>query len=224
MWFMLMVVYTQGMSAKKTKKHAKLSPKMKAVVLPIMLIIAGGAVVLAVIAIIVMPIVNPGSQRGVGADGFQAYQETGTTLGVDRIVTKDQVVKQLGDKAKSVSEVTASNVFNLNGNRTQTATYNFVRTDGASSSVYIDMMFFKNQNEQDGAKITTATMKAGQINGHDAYYMHAQTIGNDREYRLMVVNGLKVYKFAFVQPRSKLTISEVSALAVLKKLALEAKY
>ncbi len=223
-----MIVYIQAMTAKKTKKRTTktgISPRMKAVILPIMLVVAGGAIVLAVLAIIIMPVINPGSQRGVGADGFQAYQETGTTLGVDRIVSRDQVVTQLGNKAKSVgSNVDISKVFNLNGNRTQTATYDFVRADGVNASIYVDMMFFKNQNDKDGANITTATMKTTQINGHEAYYMHAQTVGTDREYRLMVVNGLKVYKFALVQPRSNLTISEVSALAVLKKLALEASY
>jgi len=220
-----MVVYTQDM-AKKAKRRVQfktLSRRTRLVVLPLFALIGIGAVVLAVITIIVMPRVNQGSQRGVGADGFRAYLEENSTLGIDKVATKNQVITCLGAKAKSVDDVAVSKVFNLDGNRGQTATFDFVRTDGNKASVYIDVMLFKNVPTMNNADILAGTGKAGTIQGHPAYYMHAQTVGSDREYRLLVTNGLKAYKFVVVQPVRNITISEVGALAAMRKLASEAK-
>ncbi len=211
---------------KQTRSKAKtkgVSSRTRALVLPILGIIAIGAVVLAVLSVIMVPKVEPGRQYGVGAGGFRAYEERDTTLGIDKVVSKDQVVDTLGKKAKSVDDMQVSNVFNLNDNRGQTLTYDFVRSDGVKSSLYVDVMLFKNTNALNEANIYTATAKAGAVNGHPARYMHAQTLGSEREYRLMVVNGLKVYKFVIVQPLQSITISEVAAVAALKTLANKAK-
>lgn len=199
------------------------SKGQRRLLLSVIIVLSVAILVLTFIAIIAMPYVNPASQRGVGANGFRAFQENASTINVDKIVSKDLVKEHLGAKAKSVDDVEVSRVFNLDGSRTQTATYPFVRPDGTKASVYVDVMFFKNQATLDDAKVTTSTMKAGMIAGNPAYYMHAQTFSSDREYRLMVVKGLKVYKFAMVQPYRKITISEVSSLALLKKLAEDAK-
>lgn len=40
---------------------------------------------------------------------------------------------------------------------------------------------------------------------------------------MIVVNGLKAYRFVMTQPMDNITIKEVAALAALKKIALEAK-
>ena len=190
------------------------------VIVPILGFVAIGAVVLAVLSILAMPKSNPGEQRGVGANGFRAYEEKGTTLGMNDTVSKDDVVWALGKKAKSVGDPQTSNVFNLDGNRGQTLTFDLVRADGGKASLYVDLMLFKNVHEFNQAKVLASTVKeAGKIGGHPGYYMVAQTLGSDREYRLMVVNGLKVYKFVLVQPYRSITINEVGALASLKKLA-----
>lgn len=214
---------------KKPKKWNVKVPKVitkpqQRVLLAVIVVVSAGVLMLAVIAIIVMPYVNPASQRGVGANGFRAFQEHGTTINVDQVVSKDLVKEHLANKAKSVGDVEVSQVFNFDGSRTQTATYPFVRADGAKASVYVDLMLFKNQATMNDAKVTNVTMKAGTIKGNPVYYMHAQTFSSDREYRLMVIKGLKVYKFAVVQPYRKITISEVSSLALLKKLAEDAKF
>lgn len=211
-------------TAQKRPVFKGLSKRARLFVLPLMIFVGAGAVILAIITIIVMPKVNPGAQRGVGANGFQAYVEQNGDLGIAKLVTKDEVAKALGDKAKSVDGAQVSKVMNIDGSRGQTATYSFVRTDGKKSSLYVDLMFFKNQPTLDAAHVTTATAKAGTISGRQAYYLHAQTLGSDREYRLMVVDGLKVYKFVIVQPRTSIAISEVSALASLKKLAQSARF
>jgi hypothetical protein len=212
--------------AKKTKKRSKNISRrgLQKKLLPLLIVVSAGVVILTVLAIIAMPIVNPGSQRGVGANGFQAFVEKNTTLHVDSVVDKSDVVKELGSKAKSVSDVDTTAVFNLNGSRTQTATYNFVRTDDVNASIYVDLMFFKNQASVDDANVTAGTMDAGKIQGLPAYYLRAVTLGSGREYRLMVVKGLKVYKFVMVQPVRNVTISEAAALATLKKLATNADF
>jgi hypothetical protein len=199
-----------------------ISRRTRAIILPILIVVGTGAVVLAVLAIIVMPRVNPGAERGYGANGYHAFVEPDGNLGMAKVVSKDDVETILGNKAKVVSNVDVSKVFNLDGTRGQTATYDFVRSDGVKSSLYVDLMFFKNQQTLDDAHVTADTLKAGTINGYSAYYMHALTLGKDREYRLLVVNGLKVYKFVIAQPHRNVQISEVSALAALKKLAAKA--
>jgi hypothetical protein len=208
--------------AKKTKRRIAfkaLSRRTRLVVLPLFAVIAVGAIVIAVITIIVMPRVNQGSQNGVGANGFRAYQEENSTLGIDKVVDKSEVAASLGSKAKSVGDVDISKVFNYDGNRGQTATFEFVRSDGNTSSLYVDVMLFKNVTTMNNANILAGTAKAGTIQGHPVYYMHAQTLSSDREYRLLIANGLKAYRFVVVQPYRNITISEVSALAVLRKLA-----
>lgn len=223
-----MVVYIQDMM-KKTQKaksedeigagEQKLSPRAQALILPLFVAIGIGAIALAVFAIIIMPRINPGSQRGVGAYGFQAFVEENSTLGVDKVVEKKDVEDVLGDKAKSVDNVDVAKVFNYDGTRGQQVTYQFTRADGLKSSIYIDLFHFKNQAALDSQRITNSTISAGTINGHPAYFMHALTFGSNREYSLLVVNGLKVYKFAMVQPYRIIAINEVASGAVLKRLA-----
>ena len=226
----LVVVYTQVMAKKSGRKKsnwrkslAKFNKKHKPLVLGIFAVIGVGMIVLVVLTIVAMPKINPGSQYGVGANGFRAYEEKDTSLGVDKVVSKEEVVQVLGGKAKSVSDADVSNVFNFNGDRGQTATYDFVRSDGVKATLYVDMMLFKNIPSMNNAHILTGTGDAGKVNGHPAYYMHAQTIGSQREYRLLVVNGLKAYKFVITQPYRNITINEVAALAALKKLAQKAE-
>lgn len=199
-----------------------LSRRARRIVLPLFIAIGAGAMVLAVLSVIVLPKINQGSQRGVGADGFRAYIEDNGDLGIAKVVSKAEVSSALGNKAKTVSDPAISKVFNLNGSRTQTATYGFTRTDGVAAELYVDLMFFKNPSERDGANIYASTQQTGDISGRHAYYMHAQTLGGNREYRLMVVNDLKIYKFVIAQPLTNITINEISALAVLKKLAAQA--
>jgi hypothetical protein len=203
-------------------KNDGISLRTKALVLPVLVAIGAGAIAIAILSIIVVPRINPGSQRGVGANGFQAFIEPEGDLGMGSVVSKQDVEEVLGKNAKKVNDVEVTKVFNLNGNRGQTATYKFTRTDGLKVSLYVDVMAFKNVPELEAANVTEGTVDAGMVNGHHAYYMHAQTLGSDREYRVLVVNGLKVYKFVIVQPYRYITISEVTSAAALKKLAAKA--
>jgi len=217
---LLMVLYTLDMakSSKESGKTDVLDAKTRMMLLPVMAMVAIGAIVLAIVAIIAIPAYDA-RQQGVGANGFRAYEEVGTDLGVGEVVSKKVVEEKLSDKALAVDNAQVTNVFNWNGNRGQTATYDFVRSDGAAASVYIDLLQFRDTATMESQNIYKATKSAGTINGHPAYFMHAQTLGMDREYRLMVVDGLKVYKFVMTQPNRNITISEVSALAVLKQIA-----
>tara|TARA_B100001245_G_scaffold234308_1_gene219599 strand:- start:7556 stop:8206 length:651 start_codon:yes stop_codon:yes gene_type:complete len=192
-------------------------------ILPIMAVIAVGVIVLAVIAIIVMPTIG-NDQRGIGANGFRAYIEQDGDLGMGSIVTKRDVSDALGKKATSVKDAEVSAVFNLNGTRGQTVTYDFVRADGAEASVYIDGRFFQDSVSLKAANITDNTLSAGKVGEHNAYFLHALTFGSEREYRLLVEDGLHLYTFVMVQPYRNITISEVSAMAVLKKLAASAEF
>ena len=211
---------------KKKKLSFQLKPltdKQKAVVLPAMFIISGIAVIIAIFAIIVMPSLNHGARRGVAANGFSAYEEQGTTLGVDKTVTKDDVVAALGNKAKSVSDAKTTNVFNYGGDRSQTVSFDFVRADGKKASLYVDLTQFKSSTSRDNQHIFAETALARIINGNSTYYMHAQTLGSVREYRLLVAKDLNAYKFVIDQPARNITISEVSAAASLMKLIEKAK-
>ncbi|HUO61878.1 MAG TPA: hypothetical protein VMT96_00295 [Candidatus Bathyarchaeia archaeon] len=199
-----------------------LTRRQKAIILPVFIIVGTAAVVLAVTAIILAPKADLGSRNGVGADGFQAYVEKGTNLGVGNTVTKDEVIAALGDKAKSVGNADVSNVFYYNGDRKQTLSFDFTRADGSLASLYIDLTVFKSSASLNQQHIYVGTGKANPINGLAAYYRIAQTIGSDREYQLMVVNGTKVYRFVIDQPVENITINEVSAVASLIKLAQKA--
>lgn len=215
--------------AKRVKKwlfdqDGVLTRKARMVILPLFLLIATGVVIISVLAIAVNPRVKPASQYGVGANGFQAFVEQGGDMGMAKFIVKKDVESTLGKNAKVVGDAMVSKVMNINGNRGQTVTYDFVRADGSKASVYADLMFFKNKSELDSAAVTTNTLQTGDISGHKAYYMHAQTLSSDREYRLLVIDDLKVYKFVLVQPYRDVTISEVSAMAVLKRLAAKANY
>lgn len=202
-----------------------LTARQKAVVLPAMVVVGAVAVGLAIWGIAMTPLFHNGSQPGVAANGFTAaFAEKGTDLGVGKLVQKDAVVSALGSKAKSVSDADVTSVLNYNGDRSQMVTYNFTRSDNQPASVYIDMTQFKNQDSMDAQQILTETAKAPDANGKKAYYMHFQTIGIDLENRLVVLDGLKAYKFVMVQPYHNVTISEVAALASLVKIAQSAKF
>lgn len=209
--------------SKQYKPKAIISRRMQKIVLPIFLLIGAGTVILTILSIIFILRPEQNAQNGVGADGFRAYVEDNGSLGVNSVVSKDQVVAALGDKAKSVSDADISKVFNLNGDRGQTLTFPFVRNDGKKASLYVDVKLYKNMQSQEDDHIYAATIDGGKVNGHSVYYKHALTIGSDREYHLIIVNGLKAYRFVIAQPAKNMLINEVAALAVLKRLAAEAK-
>lgn len=217
-----MIIYTQYMSKpshKKSKSSAKqIDPRVKFVAIPVLALISLGAIAFVVMTIANLP--KPeGAMRGVGADGFRAYIEKDGDLGAGRVASKQAVAEALGQRAKQVNDVVTTTVFNMNGTRGQTATYDIVKANGKPASVYVDVTIFKNTIELEKAAIYANTGKTDPIGGHPAYYMHALTIGSDREYRLMVVNGAKVYKFVLVQPFRDITINEAGAVATLKKIA-----
>lgn len=214
-----MVVYTLVMN----RVGWTLSPKQRVLVLPVIVAVGAAVVVLAIIAIIATPVANRGAQRGVAANGFIAFKEEGTDIGVGKVFSKNDVASVLGDHAKSIADADVSAVFNYNGTRGQTLTYDFTRFDGYGASVYVDLKEFKNQSVLDESHIYNSTLKTDPVGDHPAYYMHAQTLGTLREYSLMVVDNLKVYRFALSQPSDRIAISEVSALAALKRLALKSQ-
>lgn len=217
-----MVIYSEDMPKEaKQPRQRILSKRQQALVLPVMIIIGAAVVVLAIVSIVATPAADK-LKRGVAANGFTAFPEEGTDLGVGKVVSRDDVVSALGDKAKSVSNANVSGVFNYDGDRGQTLTFNFTRNDGKQASLYIDVMKFKSSDAMNDAHIYTLTGKTKAINGHPTYYMVADTQGSSREYRVMVVNGLKAYKFVIDQPVNNVTISEVSADAALIKLAQKA--
>lgn len=205
-------------TVKNIKLPTFLTRNARFVALPIMALIAIGVIILAVAAIVIMPTVG-NDQRGVGANGFSVFEEKDTDLGVGKVIEKNEIVSILGSKAKSVSDADVNNVVNLNGNRWQTATYNFIRADGVSASLYIDVLIFKDSVVMESAKILAGTASAGKVGNHNAYFMHAFTFGSDREHRLLVVNGLKAYKFVLVQPYRNIAINEIASMAVLKQIA-----
>ncbi len=211
---------------KQSFSHTKLAlflkKRTKYIALPVMALIAISVIVLAIVAIMVMPLVKD-PNRGIGADGFHAGIEKGADLGVGNIVTKQDVIDILGEKAKSVESADVSKVFNLNGIQGQTLTYDFERSDGVKNSLYIDKKKFDSTSTLKSANILANTTSAGKVGEFKAYFMHAVTFGSDREYYLLVTKDLEAYLFALVQPSRRITISEVSAVAVLKQLALKAE-
>lgn len=218
----LMIVYTHYMAKTSPKRSStttkKVDPRIKYAAIPVLALIAVGAIVIAIMVIMNMP--KPeGAQRGVGANGFRAYEEKDGDLGIGKVVSRDEVADALGAKARSVDDVDVSSVFNINGTRGQTATFPITKANGKPASVYVDVMVFKNSVALDEANIYSYTAKTDPINTHPTYYMHALTLGSDREYRLMVVNGIKVYKFVLTQPYRDITINEAMAVATLKKIA-----
>ncbi len=205
----------------KVKLPRVLSRRVQFVALPVMVAISLGVIALAVIVVVLMPTVRD-DQRGIGANGFSAFPEKGTDLGIDKVVTKSDVVDVLGEKAKRVSDADVTDVFNLAGIRSQMVTYDFVRTDDVSASIYIDLKTFPNSTTLEKANILKGTAEAGKVGDYDAYFMRAFTFGKKREYYLLLTKGLNAYVFAFVQPSRDILFSEVSAVATLKRLAQKA--
>lgn len=210
--------------AKTSRKQQKVpfnnldDPRVKFVALPLMAVVGLGAIIFVIVTITNLPKPD-GAMRGVGANGFRAYEEKDGNLGVGQVASRQVVSEALGAKAKDVKDVSTSTVFNIDGTRGQTATFDITKANGKPGSVYIDVMVFKSSIALDEAHIYANTLKTDPIQGHDAYFMHAMTMGSDREYRLMVVKGTKVYKFVLTQPFRDITINEVMALATLKKIA-----
>jgi hypothetical protein len=209
-----------------SKYKLKLNERqLKTVVLPAFVVIALFASTLTVWSVVLLMQRNnaPGTQMGVGADGFQAYIEENGDLGVTSIVTKDIVAKELGKKAKSVGDAKTSEVFNYNGDRGQTLEFPVVRKDGENIHIYIDKRVYKSPQSIEADNIYAATATAGAVNGLPAYYKLAQSIDGDREYHMIVVNGQTLYRFVLAQPIDKIEISEIEAVAVLKKIALKSQ-
>lgn len=204
----------------KVKPAVAMSKNARIAALAAFTLVSIGAISLSVWTIVTsMDDSKPGQQYGVGADGFRAYIDNKVNLDVDKVVTKKQVESVLKNLAKSVDNGKIVAAFNLNGNLGQTVTFPFVRNDGIKSSLYIDKRVYKDQKALDNDHIYDLTMKSGTAKGYTIYFRAAQTISNDREYSLMVVNGTTAYRFVIAQPLDNISITEVTALVALKNLA-----
>lgn len=179
------------------------------------------AVALLSIAVILYfsPLRTPGAKNGVGANGFSVFEIKGANLGIADVAKKDIVVKELGSYVKSVDDVESSGVLNFNGNKGQTATYYIETKDGTQGSVYVDLLEYKSDAALKADNLTKGTADGGKVQDLPVRYMHAATIANEREYALLITKGLKSYKFAMTQPFRNITINEVTALGLLKKIA-----
>lgn len=194
---------------------------LRTILILIGLIVVVGTIV--AIARIIQGQASPGAQIGVGADGFRAYVEDTTNLGVDSLVSKDQVSAALGGEAKSVRPAEVSKVFNLNGNRGQTITFSFVRSDGTESFIHIDKRIYKDTSSIESDNVYRSSLQYGSINGKTVYVKRAQTIGGFREYHALIVNDTTVYRFVLAQPLRKITIKEVKAIDILKEIMTSAR-
>jgi hypothetical protein len=214
------------MKAKKTaarKRYHKgnffTSPLGKKVVIILMAVVALGVLVVNING---FPLKNQGSQYGVGADGYNVHEIKGADLGIAKVVDKSTVESAFGSLVKSVDDVDVSGVISLNGNKGQTGTFYIQTKAGSQGSFYVDVMEYKSQKAYDTDNIFADTADAGKVNGLQARTMPAFTIANEREYALLVTKGLKSYKFALTQPYKNVTIDEVTAQTVLKKIAAKA--
>lgn len=200
------------MAKKNTSKLSTRSPKQ---------IVLGVAIVAALGALAVMVVVlpkNQGSQPGVGADGYSVFEKKGADIGVVSVSEKSVVVAALGDRAKTVDDVTKSGVISLNGNLGQTATYTFTTPTGTKSYIDIDILKYQSQAAMDSDDLEKGTGSAGKVNNMDVRYLPAKTIGSEREYALLVSKDLKSYKFSMMQPSSKAEIREYKAWDILKAI------
>lgn len=188
-------------------------------------IILMAAVALGVLVVVIngFPLKNQGAKYGVGADGYSVYEIKGADLGIANVVKKSTVESEFGSQLKSVDDVDASGVISLNGNKGQTATFYIETKAGTHGSFYVDLMEYKSDKAYKADDIFAGTADAGKVNGLEARTMPAITIANEREYALLVTKGLKSYKFALTQPFKKVTIDEVTAQTILKKIASKAE-
>lgn len=190
------------------------------------LLLTGGVVALGALGytIINMPILNPGSTPGVGADGYSVSEIKGADLGIADVAKKPLVEQELQAVAGRIGNVNKSGVINMNGNKGQTATYYFESKSDKSVkySFYVDVMQYKSEAAYNSAAVFKGTGDAGMVAGLAARYLPAATIAGEREYALLVTKDLNSYKFAITQPAKKLTITEPTAQAIVKKIAEQA--
>lgn len=165
------------------------------------------------------PLRSPGSKTGVGANGFNVFEDKGGDLGIANVAKRDLVTQELGTRVKSVDEVDVSNVLNFNGNKGQTATYYIETKAGTTGSVYVDVMQYKSDAALKSDDLDKGTLDGGKVQDLPVRYMGAATIANEREYALLVTKDLKSYKFAMTQPHQNITINEEEALSILKRIA-----
>ena len=204
------------LTGKLSKRFSRLKKQQRTALLLTGLGVFG---VVAIGLIIWTGFFNKGAQYGFGADGFNVSELSGADLGIANVVGKRTVTTEVGSLAKSVDDADVSHVLNLNGNKGQTSTFNFVSQAGTSCSFYVDVLNYKSQAAYDADNVFNGTGDAGMVGQSPARYMPAATVGFDREYALLVTKGTKSYKFAITQPQSNITISEVTAQDALKRIA-----
>src|SRR3990167_7089689 len=122
------------MKNKKTKKGAGMSTNRRN-------IIVGGVLVAALGALAFMVITLPGRNGGTQSNGY-VFEMKGADLAIDKVVSKQEVIDELGNNAKGVDDVEKSGVLSFYGNKGQTATYNFTTASGGRASVEVDVMIY----------------------------------------------------------------------------------
>lgn len=200
---------------KKTKKGASKSLNRRS-------IIVGGVLVAALGALAYMVITLPSrGGESTTANGY-VFEVKGADLGIDKVVSKQEVTEELSGNAKAVDAVEKSGVLSFYGNKGQTATYNFSTVSGGRASMYVDVMTYQSQEAYDEARVFAGTGSAGKVNNMEVRFLPGITLGSDREYALLVTKDLKSYKFAITQSSQKIEINEQVAQEILKKLIAKA--
>ena len=189
-----------------------------------MVLIGSGALTLAAVLILRLPAFDSsGTGYGVSSGGYTIRVEGKSDIGVAKVATKDDVTRALGANAQSVNDPQLGSAVNFNSSRGQTLTYDFTDKNGHRAHIYVDMTIFDNQSALNALNISSGTTKAQAINGHAAYYMQPWTLGSEHQDRLLVVNGLKMYKFIMSQSSENLSMDSVAARATLIRLAQKAQ-
>lgn len=209
----------------KNTKSKEVGPEKQLLIKLAFSLMAVALIVFVVFQIVVVAQrqASPGTQPGVGADGFRAFAEDEGDIGIASAISKDQVISALGDSAISVGDAQASKVLNINGIRRQQVTFEFKLSSNATAELYVDKIIYTSEQALKKDGVYEATISAGTINDSPIYFRRALTLGKYREYSIMLVKDSTVYRFVIAQPNNSIIISEIDASAILKKVALSTK-
>lgn len=189
----------------------------------IMILVAAG--VLAVLVIIGVVV---GMMMGRGTNPSDiASVDKDKHLGVDKVLSKDEVNKALGDLGKDAKGPELSGTLKTQQLRGETATYEFTTLEGKRALVDIEVRIFKDKEELQKSKPFEGTQaeKPSGIKADDARYLTPRSVSADDRVALIATKGNKTFKFGVEQNANDgVSINQLAAKRIVLRLAQAANF
>lgn len=185
------------------------------------------AVIGVVALIVIVGVVVGMNLNRASRDTDLVSVDEGKHIGVDKVLSKEQVNKALGDLGKDAKQPTLSGTLNTPELRGETASYEFTTLEGKRAVIDIEARIYPNKEElQKSEPFKEAeTETLGGVDADEAHYFLPRLVSADDRVAVIATKDNKIFTFRLEQNANEgISINQMAAKRVVLRLAQSADF